>query len=175
MPDYDLVDKRYQLSPEFPTGLSIKYQFNNRCKLGNQAGSYDPVSKRSIIQINGKNYKCSRVVYYLATKTDPGEYEVDHIDQDPSNNGINNLRLSTRQQNARNIKLKSSNTTGFKGVSWHKARSLFRCTINLNNESKQICHHICPVRLAYEYNLIATQHHGSFASLNKNLKLSCKR
>jgi hypothetical protein len=175
MPDYELVAKRYELCPNFSTGLSVKYLFNNRCKVGQQAGSYDPITKRSFIRIKGKNYKCSRIVYYLATKQDPGEYEIDHIDQDPSNNSIENLRLATRKDNAINIKIKKNNSTGFKGVSWHKSKSLFRCTINLNGVSKQISHHICPARLAYDYNLFALKHHGKFASINTDLKLSCKR
>ena len=174
MPNYELVAKRYLLWPDFPTGLAVKYSFNSRCKPGHQAGAYDVKSKRSIIQIDGKNYKCSRVVYYLATGIDPGIYEVDHIDQDSSNNSIQNLRLANRSQNAVNMKLKSSNTTGFKGVSWHKSRGLFRCTITLNGKSKQLAHHICPIRLAYQYNVTAKEHYKEFAVINELSKLGCK-
>lgn len=174
MPDYSLVAKRYLLCPSFPTGLAIKSSFNNRCKIGEQAGTYNSETKRSIIRINGKNYRCSRVVYYLATGVDPGSNEVDHIDQDSSNNNIQNLRLANRSQNAANMKLKSNNATGFKGVSWHKARDLFRCTIALNGKSKQLANHICPLRLAYEYNVFAKEHYKEFAVLNQIPKLGCK-
>jgi len=174
MPDYQFVAKRYLLYPDFPTGLAVKYSFNNRCKPGQQAGAYNVKSKRSIVNMNGKSYKCARVVYYLATGIDPGIYEVDHIDQDSSNNSIQNLRLANRSQNAMNMKLKSSNTTGFKGVSWHKSRGLFRCTITLNGKSKHLAHHICPVRLAYQYNVIAKEHHKEFAVINELSKLGCK-
>jgi hypothetical protein len=173
MPDHSLLVKRYKLCPEYPTGLSVKYQFNSRCKPGQQAGAYDVKSKRSIIQVNGKNYKCSRVVYYLATEIDPGLYEVDHIDQDSSNNSIENLRLSTRSQNAANMKLKASNTTGYKGVSWHKARGLFRCTVGLGGTSKQLANHICPARLAYSYNAFVKEHYKEFAVLNSLPNLGC--
>jgi len=174
MPDHSLLVKRYKLSPEYPTGLSVKYQFNSRCKPEQQAGSYSAKRKRSLIRIEGKNYACSRIVYYLATGINPGIYEVDHIDQDSSNNSIQNLRLANRSQNAANMKLKSSNTTGFKGVSWHKSRGLFRCTIALNGKSKQLGHHICPIRLAYQYNIAAKEHYKDFAVINILYKLGCK-
>jgi len=174
MPDHSLLVKRYKLSPEYPTGLSVKYQFNNRCKPEQQAGSYNVKENRSFIQIEGKNYRCSRIVYYLATGIDPGMYEVDHIDQNGSNNSIQNLRLANRSQNAANMKLKSSNTTGFKGVSWQKSRGLFRCTITLNGKSKQLGNHICPIRLAYQYNIVAKEHYKDFAVINELSKLGCK-
>ena len=174
MPNYELVAKRYLLWPDFPTGLAVKYSFNNRCKPGHQAGAYDVKTKRSIIQIAGKNYRCSRVVYYLATGIDPGLNEIDHIDQDSSNNNIQNLRLATRSQNAANMKLKSNNTTGFKGVSWHKTRGLFRCTIKLDGKDKHLAHHICPIRLAYQYNVTAKEHYKEFAVINELYKLGCK-
>jgi hypothetical protein len=173
MPDYNLVSKRYELCPSFPTGLAVKYSFNSRCKPGEQAGTYDLRTKRSTIQINNKNYRCARIVYYLATAIDPGLYEVDHIDQDSSNNSIENLRLSTRSQNAANMKLKASNTTGYKGVSWHKARSLFRCTVGLGGTSKQLANHICPARLAYSYNVFVKEHYKEFAVLNSLPNLGC--
>ena len=173
LPDYQLLIERYNLSPEISTGLSFKTQFNNRCKINAQAGTYNPGTKRSYLCINGTNFQCSRVVYYLATGIDPGMHEVDHIDQDSTNNCITNLRLATRSQNASNMKLKSSNTTGFKGVSWHKARNLFRVTICIDQKSKQLAHHICPARLAYTYNQAAIKEQGKFAVLNVLPKLNC--
>jgi len=174
LPDHSLLVKRYKLCSEYPTGLSVKYQFNSRCKPEQQAGSYNVKEKRSFIGIEGKSYACSRIVYYLATSIDPGIYEVDHIDQDSSNNSIQNLRLATRSQNAANVKLKSNNTTGFKGVSWHKTRGLFHCTINLNGKLKHLGTHICPIRLAYEYNIVAKEQHKDFAVINTLYKLGCK-
>jgi hypothetical protein len=174
LPGYQLLSERYNLSPEFPTGLSFKTRFNSRCKVNAQAGAYDPVSKRAYLSINGTNFKCSRIVYYLATGIDPGVYEVDHIDQDSANNCITNLRLATRSQNASNMKRRPNNTTGFKGVSWHKARNLFRITISINQKAKHLAHHICPARLAYTYNQAAIKEQGEFAVLNVLPKLNCQ-
>jgi hypothetical protein len=46
--------------------------------------------------------------------------EIDHIDGDPSNNRISNLRDVTRQENKKNVKLQSNNKTGVSGVSFDK-------------------------------------------------------
>lgn len=47
---------------------------------------------------------------------------VDHIDGDPTNNRKSNLRAATQVQNARNRKINSNNSTGFKGVCKDKTR-----------------------------------------------------
>eukprot|EP01038_Epipyxis_sp_PR26KG_P018376 gene18376-25887_t len=41
---------------------------------------------------------------------------VDHIDNDRQNNNISNLRYASVQENARNSKLSSKNTSGIKGM-----------------------------------------------------------
>ena len=46
--------------------------------------------------------------------------ETDHRDCNPLNNQRFNLRPATHSQNLMNRKIRSDNTSGFKGVSWHK-------------------------------------------------------
>ena len=45
---------------------------------------------------------------------------VDHIDGNTDNNNIENLRASNKSLNACNSKLALNNTSGHKGVVWHK-------------------------------------------------------
>jgi hypothetical protein len=42
--------------------------------------------------------------------------QIDHIDRDPLNNRIENLRLCSQNQNQINSKIPANNTTGYKGV-----------------------------------------------------------
>lgn len=46
---------------------------------------------------------------------------IDHIDGDPGNNRIANLRCVAQRVNAKNACLPKNNTSGVIGVSWHKA------------------------------------------------------
>lgn len=51
-----------------------------------------------------------------------GAKQIDHRDGDGLNNQRNNLRVATHQQNMRGFKRKAFGlTSGFRGVSWHKA------------------------------------------------------
>ena len=45
---------------------------------------------------------------------------LDHIDRDPTNNGVANLRWVTHSQNLRNRWLFRTNTSGVRGVSFHR-------------------------------------------------------
>lgn len=60
----------------------------------------------------------------------PGEY-VDHVDGNPLNNQRDNLRPSTKSQNAMNTGRRSQNTSGLRGVSWHKAKQKWRARIQV--------------------------------------------
>ena len=79
---------------------------------GQQAGNYDGRSTR--VQIRGKFYRVHRIVWLMHHGEWP-EGEIDHINRQPHDNRIENLRLATRSQNASN-KSSTKNSTGFKGV-----------------------------------------------------------
>jgi hypothetical protein len=57
---------------------------------------------------------------------------IDHIDGNKLNNKISNLRLATQQENHRNCKMYNNNTSGVKGVSWHKDAKKWRSWITIN-------------------------------------------
>lgn len=65
----------------------------------------------------------------------PDHLEVDHINQNPLDNRRSNLRLATRSQNAANIRKRSDNTTGYKGISFDKSRNKF--IVIFTNKGKQ--------------------------------------
>lgn len=69
----------------------------------------------------------------LNRKLKPGE-EVDHIDGNGMNNARSNLRVVTSSQNKMNTRLRSNNTSGYKGVTWHKASNAWRAQIRVNGK-----------------------------------------
>jgi hypothetical protein len=63
---------------------------------------------------------------------------VDHIDGDTSNNKIDNLRASNKSLNACNSKSRRDNTSGHRGVIWHKAAKKWMCQIVFNAKTKYL-------------------------------------
>lgn len=55
--------------------------------------------------------------------------DLDHINRNKSDNRIANLRLVNRSQNMHNVSLHKHNSSGHKGVSWHKPRKKWRAYI----------------------------------------------
>lgn len=90
---------------------------------------------------------------------------VDHVDLNPLNNKRENLRLASNWQNVANSGLRSHNTSGYKGVTYHKKTGKWRARIGVNGV--QIYLGLFPTReLAYEaYCKAAAEHHGEFARL----------
>lgn len=83
------------------------------------------------VRVNDKLYQLHRIIWILVTGENiPEGMEVDHEDGDLSNNFFHNLRLSTVNQNAHNKSNYCSNTTGVKGVGWHKGKLRGRIQIN---------------------------------------------
>lgn len=71
------------------------------CRLGDPAGTQDRHGYW-LVSYKKVRYMAHRVVYFIATGDDPGEYEIDHVDRNKSNNHITNLKLCTRQENVDN-------------------------------------------------------------------------
>lgn len=70
---------------------------------------------------NGSHYKCHRVIWYLCHGEDPYGFEIDHIDGNPWNNKIENLRKVHREINVRNAAKRKDNTSGITGVRFNNA------------------------------------------------------
>ncbi len=84
----------------------------------NGAGWEDPEGYNHI-RLNGKLYLEHRLIYLLHHRYLPDL--IDHIDRNPRNNRIENLREACKKVNAINSGLPVNNKSGVKGVSWHKA------------------------------------------------------
>jgi len=62
--------------------------------------------------------------------------EVDHIDINPSNNNLSNLRWVSRKDNANNKGIAKNNKSGYQGVYYQKNRNKWVAQYNLNGKSK---------------------------------------
>lgn len=65
-----------------------------------------------------KSTKISLLLHRYLTDPPKGMV-VDHINRNPLDNRRSNLRICTQKQNARNLGIRSDNTSGYKGVRYH--------------------------------------------------------
>jgi hypothetical protein len=93
-----------------------------------------PDNKYYQIMINAKLYALHRLAYYYVTGIDPEEKEIDHTNGNGLDNRFDNVRLATHNQNGKNQKKPKNNTSGFKGVSWHKKDKKWYAQIRVNNK-----------------------------------------
>lgn len=63
---------------------------------------------------------------------------IDHINGNKIDNRIENLRAATYKTNNQNSRIAKHNTSGIKGVSWHKRNNCWRCSLWTNNKSKEV-------------------------------------
>jgi hypothetical protein len=78
-----------------------------------------------------------RTVYlHRAIMGEPDGFQVDHIDSDGLNNRRLNLREATGSQNQHNQRLAKHNTSGLKGVTWHKAAGKWQAQIKLKGKQR---------------------------------------
>ena len=60
--------------------------------------------------------------------------DVDHMDNNPANNSLDNLRWSSHRENLMNQQISTNNTSGVKGVNWNKPRLKWRAFIKINGK-----------------------------------------
>lgn len=109
----------------------------SRVKIGDEAGWLDDKGYL-IVQWKGKNYKVHRIIYEMAYGAIPDSYQVDHVNGIRTDNRVDNLRLATNAQNQWNACKRKTNTSGLKGVSWHKQKQKWESYIQIFGKKKPL-------------------------------------
>jgi len=88
--------------------------------------------------------------------------DIDHIDGNGLNNQKYNLRVCTRSQNLMNQGKQKSNTSGFKGVSWHKGHKKWGARIYYNGKNNQLGYFNDKIDAYEAYCNACVKYHGEF-------------
>jgi len=148
---YDSVEGHLIWALNKPRGKKLK---------GKRFGFEEPGGRRKGM-INSKNYRESNLIWmYHYGDIQNGMY-IDHMDRNPSNNRLDNLRLATPKQNAGNREQNINSPHKYKGVyKSGKASWRMMCADKYYGVYKT------EVEAAIKYNEIAIQRWGEFANLN---------
>ena len=117
--------------------LYWKINTKSRAKIGDEAGN---LGNNGYLKFKwkGKGYLAHRIIYEMAYGFIPELYQIDHVNGIRTDNRVDNLRLATQWQNMWNSSKRKDNTSGFKGVNWHKDSKKWRARITIFNKEKAL-------------------------------------
>lgn len=81
-----------------------------------------------------KNYMAHRIIWKMAYGLEPDE--VDHINGDPRDNRLANLRSVSPSDNCRNRRIRADNSSGVHGVYWQASDGRWRAQIGSGKSRK---------------------------------------
>lgn len=142
----------------YVNGKLLWAQSRGRVQAGDAAGVIAKNGRR-YVQVDGKKLLVHRIIWFMHYGDCP-EF-LDHIDGNPLNNKIANLRAATKQQNSRNRMIRSNNSTGFKGV--YPKAGRFAASICVNGQNRYLGTFDTPEIAQLAYVAAAQQHFKEFA------------
>lgn len=114
------------------------------------------------IAIGGVSYLSHRLAWLYMTGEWP-QAVIDHINGNGLDNRIENLRAATRAENNRNSRVKSNNTTGYKGVCFDRREGRFVASIARDGKQFNLGYFETPEDAHAAYCIAAERLHGKFA------------
>lgn len=120
----EYLSQFFYYDEDSPSGLRWKriYGKGSTAKIGDVVGSNDKGYWR--VHALGSHYKAHKIVWALHNSFENQDgLHIDHIDGNPSNNRIENLRLVDPVLNARNKPMMKTNTSGVSGVCFQTVKT----------------------------------------------------
>lgn len=121
-----------------PTCLRWRVVTGPRCKVDEPVGSIictkDGTARSITTKINGRNVKVSRIIWALFNELTPEDMIIDHIDNNPHNNKIENLRCITIAENSRNRQRNKGSKSEFPGI--YRRETNYTASVSINGVNK---------------------------------------
>jgi hypothetical protein len=146
----------------------------SKARVGAVAGTAGGNDGYRKIWIDGREYKESRLVWLYMTGEWP-RTDIDHCNGDKADNRWANLREATGSQNKANTPMQANNSSGFKGVSWHKGKRKWQACISLNGKIKTLGRFASRERAFLEYCFAAWRNFGDYARIDADYLQAIKK
>jgi hypothetical protein len=170
---FDIVTKLLEYRPDegtliWKTRPQEMFPDSRACKIwntknaGKVAGSISKRSNRVSITI----FKVARAAPRLIWLIVYGEYpphDVDHVDNNPLNNRLSNLRAATRPQNLWNRRINKNNSCGLKGVCLDKRRNQWKAEIMVHRKKMFLGYFSTKEEAHHAYQKASFKLHGEYS------------
>jgi hypothetical protein len=125
--------------------------------------------KRINLKTNGKwkKFLIHRLVGIAFSENPDNKKVIDHIDNNPANNNVKNLRWCSQKENLANQGKRINNTSGYKGVSFHKQHNKYQAMMYINGKKKHLGLFLTAEEASRAYEAKAKVIHKEFYYKNK--------
>jgi AP2 domain-containing protein len=119
------------------------------------------------IRLQSKPYKAKKIRMHRLIMNAPDGVEVDHWNGEGLDNQRGNLRLATGPQNQQNrTRLAQTNTSGYRGVTFHKRAQKWQASIKQNHKQHYLGVFETAESAARAYDAAARRMYGASARLH---------
>ena len=135
---------------------------SNRIRVGERAGCIGKVYGYRLIGIDGKLYNSARLAWLYMTGEWPPVKGVDHANGIRDDDRWVNLRAATPSQQQMNRGKQSNNTSGYKGVHYHRQTGTWRARISAQGKFTSLGLYSTREAAHAAYAAAAAKFHASF-------------
>lgn len=158
LPSLSKLDEVFE--PDFETGKLYWRKTRIKRLVGVEAGYTVPRGYRKV-KVGEHAYGIHRILYAMHHREDPGDMEIDHINNITNDNRIVNLRLATRSLNCMNHK---SWRKGLRGA--YKKDGRWMAVVQVNGDRQYLGHFGTEEEAHAAFCVAAVKQRGDMARLD---------